>query len=558
MNSTHFQDPLSGYNYPYLPEQNARDITNLVPEEQWKQIQSDRAKLNPEPQLEVVVQRTKATFANFLDNLLSKDPKSEYLSAIRAAEMALKRNQAIVNNEVTELGFNDEDIDGFNRAISLVDISERAPLYSKLAHAYSLRHIPATQLADSIQQGYVKEQTSDQNNSEQAIIASREAIEAYLVKVTDLLPLVTANLNEYKLRQRKSAKVEEALQKLQGMLEVLKATYKDLHLLRGSEVILETLTQFRVLEDQKAYPDLTSRFNNYFEILSDLYYLQATEYERLATVMPEKAARRGFLDISTKIEAKQRALHTYAVAQKLLKDMDDQTLITEGRMIAKQHLKGIKNPVLNENDQEVKKLRADQHSTKGMLSAVEAALSRLKDDFYSAPANTPAPSAPPYVEPTKQPEPYYSSKYFSSPKPPLEPQPYFSPVPPPVPSAPPIEPKPYPSAPPAFEEPVQTFPKYTPIPAYYTTLENNVFKIRDLYDQAQLQIALNNPAKVLEIYKKIYSETTSREMLSALGELALENHQNQEARYFYEQILEKSPYDYKAKQKIRELNKILP
>ena len=76
----------------------------------------------------------------------------------------------------------DLDLSSLNKAISLVQLSERAPLYAKLAHAYALRHTPATSLAHYIQKGDIGVTLKENDNAVQSIFASREAIETVSIK----------------------------------------------------------------------------------------------------------------------------------------------------------------------------------------------------------------------------------------------------------------------------------------------------------------------------------------------------------------------------------------
>ena len=91
----------AGMQYPFSMEQKkessaaAQNFLNLLaPEEHWGKIQSSRVKVSPDPKLEVVVQRTNATF---LESLFTTNPKKEYSSLIKKAENTLKKNIATAN-----------------------------------------------------------------------------------------------------------------------------------------------------------------------------------------------------------------------------------------------------------------------------------------------------------------------------------------------------------------------------------------------------------------------------------------------------------------------------
>ena len=377
-----------------------RFILSMIPEEQWKKIQTERVQMNPNPALEVTVQRTNATF---LERFFTPDPKKTYTSHIKAAENALKKNIEALNKGEPLSNLDKADLVHYEKAISLVKPGYRASLYAKEAHAWMLRHMPADQLVNL----FINERPfkDEREVAEQAIFASREAIEGYQLELAGTRDLINVIWNDYALQERKSPKCLNALETLSialEELEILRQSSKTPHyspeeaIAKESKILSTLYQQVCLLMDHKAFSDeLPALIRTVVEIFADLYFLQATEYERLASIMPDYSNspltemekrnilnQRNILNITTPQECLRFAKHDYAVAQNLLMEMEAQANLLEDVMKAKQHLKSNKTGecevILNENDKEVKKLRTQQKSIRETLFAIGAAMERLK------------------------------------------------------------------------------------------------------------------------------------------------------------------------------------
>jgi hypothetical protein len=369
------------YTQPSSKYQSVAATLTTVPEIQWAQISSARVKLNPDAKVDPLKKepfKKTPLFQRIFDKSLTffpKSPQQEYREHLQKAENALALNM-VMRGE-----FYEDDLISFNKALSLVTPSERAPLNVKLAHAHTLRHLPEERfthaLNDQLITGKNQEIATDKFNAEMAIMSTKEAIESYLSKLIDQYSTVGGLLETLKQQTAKSPKRVEALNTIHQSLKLILECISDKAPVSSSA--LEAIAkQIDLLDDQNAYPALTSILRNNLEILADLYFMEATEYERMASITAVMPHQNGsFLNLSSN-ECRTAALSGYRTAAALLQEQLEQSKFLEERIKTRIFVKTGNWDENLDNHEEVHKLREQRAALEGALMRAITALVRLE------------------------------------------------------------------------------------------------------------------------------------------------------------------------------------
>jgi hypothetical protein len=366
----------------------------MIPEAQWKRISRIVVKLNPNPKIV-------ETYKTVLERIpfWGRDDKKIYKNHIAEAERIFDANRE--RDDVQS--FDTQDLVHLNKALDLVESSERTPICFKTAQAYALRHIPGDALAEQIKGQSHKTLAAlneDLHHAQLSIVAAKEVIESHFSEMVKNQYLVSSAIADLLSRDTRVSKRRSSLEKIDASLTELnrgaaaekQVAYNVLNYIEQESKDLAIIArQLNELQSQKADPAVVSLFKNHLGVLRDAYFLSATEHERVADLLlalNKNSPQVSFIRTKTAEEAALFAYRDYAVAKGLFDEELAENRHLQDSMKNQNFLKTGKWETSLSKTAEGSKLDKEQAHIEDRISELKDALKRVCTKVHSNPAQT--------------------------------------------------------------------------------------------------------------------------------------------------------------------------
>ena len=216
---------------------------------------------------------------------LSEEGKYQVYSQV--AEKALEKNRGL-KGVVT-----DDDIKSFNRALNTAKVSERPQVCFKLAQAYALRHLTQERFLDSIQKKNLRVLNEKVHNMQMAAISITEVIETLFTELGHTIKDTDQYLNQREdqyTTQLEKFSLQEIQREMSTLRRLVKQGWSDEDRWVGRterefEAASKVVAQIKELEKMGKLPAVLKEFMEQFRFILPTYFLRASCYERIGTIL---------------------------------------------------------------------------------------------------------------------------------------------------------------------------------------------------------------------------------------------------------------------------------